>query len=281
MHAVPTSNPYCDYCVCVHIFFCLLGPIDLGEDSTRATSSSLHPRDADPASLWHQDIKSPEIPRSETHSPLLTRYGLEPTRSVASMPSSPLFGAHSTDHMSHIWAPTVSSPANDFPRSPSPLLNIQHPSHLSTPQPQYLGTGTGHTASQLLRSPLSQTTTLPHEGQDSPDLEEQLHGAGHGADDLDDRSSHLKSVLNAALDGGDEERVPSLGSGRSPLFHHKFAPPPRSSSTPPVHSRNFSRNAPPGFSGEQRTDQSTSDLEFGMQNLLFSNVVSLSVSFLF
>ncbi|KAF9122727.1 hypothetical protein BGW39_009541, partial [Mortierella sp. 14UC] len=181
---------------------------DLDQENTRATSSSLHPRDTDPASLWRQDIKSQEIPRSETHSPLLTRYGLEPPRSVASMPSSPLFGAHSADHMSHIWAPTVSSPANDFPRSPSPLLNIQHHSHLSTPQPQYLSTG--HSSSQLLRSPLSQTTTLPHESQDSPDLEEQLRGAGLSPDDLDDRSSHLKSVLNAALEGGDEERTPSL-----------------------------------------------------------------------
>ncbi|KAK3827028.1 MAG: armadillo-type protein [Linnemannia gamsii] len=185
------------------------------------------------------------------------------------MPSSPLFGAHSTDHMSHIWAPTVSSPANDFPRSPSPLHNIQHHSHLSTPQPQYLSTG--HSSSQLLRSPLSQTTTLPHEGQDSPDLEEQFRGAGLTPDDLDDRSSHLKSVLNAALDGGDEERIHSMSSARSPLFHTKFAPPPRSSSTPPVHSRNFSRNAPPGFSGDSRMEQSTSDLEFGMQNLLFTD----------
>ncbi|KAF9093128.1 mRNA binding protein puf3 [Mortierella sp. GBA35] len=248
-----------------------LGGQDFAEDSVKATSSSLHPRDADPSSLWRQDIKSPEPPRSETHSPLLSRYGLEPARSVASMPSSPLFGAHSTDHMSHIWAPTVSSPANDFPRSPSPLLNIQHHSHLSTPQPHHLGTGLS--GSQTLRSPLSQTTTLPHEGQDSPDLDEQLRGVGLGADDLDDRSSHLKSVLNAALDGGDEERIPSLGSARSPLFHHtKFAPPPRSSSTPPVHSRNFSRNAPPGFSGDQRADQTTADLEFGMQNLLFTDV---------
>ncbi|KAG0320477.1 mRNA binding protein puf3 [Linnemannia gamsii] len=243
-----------------------LGGQDLNEENT---SSSLHLRDADPASLWRQDIKAPDIPRSETHSPLLTRYGLEPPRSVASMPSSPLFGAHSTDHMSHIWAPTVSSPANDFPRSPSPLLNIQHHSHLSTPQPQYLGTG--HSTSQLLRSPLSQTTTLTHEGQDSPDLEEQMRGIGLGSDDLDDRSSQLKSVLNAALDGGDEERIPSMNSARSPLFHTKFAPPTRSSSTPPIHSRNFSRNAPPGFSSDQRGDQATSDLEFGMQNLLFSD----------
>ncbi|KAF9917982.1 mRNA binding protein puf3 [Linnemannia zychae] len=239
------------------------------EDTAKTSSVSLHPRDADPASLWRQDIKSSEAPRSEAHSPLLTRYGLEPSRSVASMPSSPLFSAHTTDHMSHIWAPTVSSSANDFPRSPSPLLNIQHHSHLSTPQPQYLSTG--HSTNQILRSPLSQTTTLPHEGQDSPDLEEQLHGAGLTSDDLEDRSSHLKSVLNAALDGGDEERIPSLNSARSPLFHSKFAPPPRSSSTPPIHSRNFSRNAPPGFGGDQRADQSTSDLEFGMQNLLFTD----------
>ncbi|KAF8941922.1 mRNA binding protein puf3 [Haplosporangium gracile] len=245
-----------------------LGGQDLNDENTRATSSSLHPRDADPASLWRQDIRS-EIPRSETHSPLLTRHGLEPPRSVASMPSSPLFGAHTTDHMSHIWAPTISSPANEFPRSPSPLLNIQHHSHLSTPQPQYLSTG--HSTSQLLRSPLSQTTTLPHEGQDSPDLEEQMRGVGLGSDDLDDRSSQLKSVLNAALDGGDEERIPSLGSGRSPLFHTKFAPLTRSSSTPPIHSRNFLRNAPPGFSSDQRGDRSTSDLEFGMQNLLFTD----------
>ncbi|KAG0200303.1 mRNA binding protein puf3 [Mortierella sp. GBA30] len=239
-------------------------------DDPSVASPSLYPRSADPSLLWRQDLKS-EMPRSEAHSPMMPRYGLEPARSVASMPSSPLFGAHSTDHMSHIWAPTVSSPANDFPRSPSPLLNLPHHSHLSSQQQSHHLLGQGLPVSQSLRSPLSQSSTLRHEGHDSPDLDDQLRDTGLSSDDLDDRSSHLKSVLNAALDGGDEERIPAIGSVRSPLFQSQFAPPARSSSTPPIHSRNFARNPPPGFSMDQRTDSAQREIEFGMQSLQFTD----------
>jgi len=186
------------------------------------------------------------------------------------MPSSPLFGSHSTDHMSHIWAPTVSSPAHDFPRSPSPLLNMPHHGHHSSQQQSHHLMSQGLSPSQALRSPLSQSSTLRHGSTEATDLEDQLHDNGLN-DDLDDRSSHLKSVLNAALDGGDEERIPSAVSARSPLFQTKFAPPPRSSSTPPIHNRNFTKNAPPGFSLDQ--DASQSELEFGMQNMGFNDSV--------
>ncbi|KAG0044433.1 mRNA binding protein puf3 [Gryganskiella cystojenkinii] len=243
------------------------------DDHLSATSSALHPRTADPSLLWRQDLRTSEAAtRSEAHSPMLPRYGLEPARSVASMPSSPLFGAHSTDHMSHIWAPTVSSPAHDFPRSPSPLLNMPHHNHLSNQQQSHHLMSQTLSPSQALRSPLSQSSTLRHGSNESADLEDQLHDHGLG-DDLDDRSSHLKSVLNAALDGGDEERIPSAVSARSPLFQSKFAPPPRSSSTPPIHNRNFTKNnnGPPGFSLDQDIGGSSSDLEFGMQNLGFND----------
>ncbi|KAI1310213.1 mRNA binding protein puf3 [Mortierella claussenii] len=239
------------------------------DDHSTATSSSLYPRTADPSLLWRQDLKSPELARSETHSPMLPRYNLDPVRSVASMPSSPLFGAHSTDHISHIWAPTVSSPAHEFPRSPSPLLNMPHHSHLSTQQQTHHLLSQGLSANQALRSPLSQSSTLRHDNSDSPDLDEQLRETGLNSDDLDERTSQLKSVLNAALDGGDEERIPSMVSARSPLFQSKFAPPPRASSTPPIHGRNFMRNPPPGFSLDQEINQP--DIEFGMQNLQFTD----------
>ncbi|KAF9924247.1 hypothetical protein BGZ65_008442, partial [Modicella reniformis] len=237
------------------------------ENYSTATSSLLNTRNTDPSLLWRQDLKSPELAKNELHSPLLPRFGLDPARSVASMPSSPLFTAHSTDHMSHIWAPTVSSPAQDFPRSPSPLLGMPH--HLSPQQqshhPLSPGLAPGHTS----RSPLSQSSTLRHEASHSPDLDEQLQENGLNSDDLDDRSSQLKSVLNAALDGGDEERLPSLISARSSLFHSKFAPPQRSSSTPPIHGRNFMRNPPPGFSLDQSSK--LAEIEFGMQSIQFAD----------
>ncbi|KAG9326690.1 hypothetical protein KVV02_002886 [Mortierella alpina] len=250
-----------------------IGRLDHGvsaDDRAPLGSPSLYPRSADPSLLWRQDLKSSEMPRSEAHSPMVPRYGLDPVRSVASMPSSPLFSAHSTDHMSHIWAPTVSSPANDFPRSPSPLLNLPHHSHLSSQQQSHHLLAQGLPTSQSLRSPLSQSSTLRHEAHDSSELDDQLRETGLTVDDMDDRSSHLKSVLNAALDGGDEERIPSLSSVRSPLFQSKFAPPTRSSSTPPIHGRNFTRHPPPGFSMDQRAE---ADIEFGIQNLHFTDPV--------
>lgn len=246
----------------------------LTTDEQASTSSSLYPKNTDPSLLWRNDLMSSEMPRSEAHSPMLPRYGLEPSRSVASMPSSPLFSAHSADHMSHIWAPTVSSPAHDFPRSPSPLLNMPH--HLSSQQQSHHLLSQGLSPNQAGRSPLSQSSKLRHETHDSPDLDDQLRDNVLGSDDLDDRSSHLKSVLNAALDGGDEERIPSsMASVRSPLFLAKFTPPQRSSSTPPIHSRNFMRNPPPGFSLDQALDSSQADIEFGIQNLQFTDPVSV------
>ncbi|KAF9916518.1 mRNA binding protein puf3 [Lobosporangium transversale] len=237
------------------------------DDHSTATSSSLYPKTADPSLLWRQDLKAPEVTRSESHSPMLSRYGLDPARSVASMPSSPLFSAHSTDHMSHIWAPTVTSPAHEFPRSPSPLLNMSHHTHLSAQQQSHHLLSQGLSPAQAMRSPLSQSSTLRHDS--SPDLDEQLQETGLNPDDLDERSSQLKSVLNAALDGGDEERLPSILNARPPLFQSKFAPPPRASSTPPIHGRNFMRNPPPGFSLEQESGQA--EIEFGMQNLQFTD----------
>ncbi|KAG0333260.1 mRNA binding protein puf3 [Podila horticola] len=241
-----------------------------GEDRSVPTStSSLYPRATDPASLWRQDLlKSPELPRSEIHSPMVSRQGLD-SRNVASMPSSPLFTAHTTDHLNHIWAPTVSSPA-DFPRSPSPLFMQHNLPASSQPQSHHLSS---LSPAQALRSPMSHSSNLRHEISDTQDDERHVRSSEFDSpDDLDDRSSQLKSVLNAALDGGDDERVPSILSARSPLFQSKFAPPQRSSSTPPIHSRNFVRNPPPGFSMDQtELDLGSSGLDFGMQNLTFAD----------
>ncbi|KAF9163652.1 mRNA binding protein puf3 [Mortierella sp. AD010] len=240
--------------------------LDDGSDDLKGADAS-NRLGIDPSRAWRQDLKSPELAKSETHSPMLPRYGLDPVRSVASMPSSPLFSAHTTDHMSHIWAPTVSS-SNEFPRSPSPLLNMPHHVLLSTQQQSHHLLSQGLSSSQVLRSPLSQSSTLRHENSESPDLDDQLHETGLNSD-LDERSSQLKSVLNAALDGGDEERIPIAFNARSPFFQSKFAPPQRSSSTPPIHGRNFMRNPPPGFLLDQDTSQT--EIEFGLQNLQFTD----------
>ncbi|KAG0200727.1 mRNA binding protein puf3 [Mortierella sp. GBA30] len=246
----------------------------------------------DPALLWRQEIRSPETTGNETHSPrLLQRKGFDTStnlnssigsaRSAASVPTSPLFSAHTADHLNHIWAPGVSSPAAaDFPRSPSPLFNLQplqqqHQSHGSLLYQSM-------TPTQSMRSPLSASSTLRNEISESLDLDEewQQHPSSTqseldyalASDDLDDRSSQLKSVLNAALDVGEDERIPGLISARSPLFPNKFAPPQRSSSTPPAQGHPFSRSRyPPGFSMDDGIDFNQAELESDMQNLRFGN----------
>ncbi|KAG9320155.1 hypothetical protein KVV02_004292 [Mortierella alpina] len=267
----------------------------LGSSDIKGTSSSSSSATMDPALLWRQDIRSPEMPRSETHSPLLLqRKGFDThitsttlgssaagARSAASVPTSPLFGAHSSDHLNHIWAPSVSSPATaEFPRSPSPLFNLQplqqpHQSHSSllyqsmTPTPS-------------MRSPLSASSTLRNEISDSLELDEpwRQHPSSTqseldyalASDDFDDRSSQLKSVLNAALDVGEDERMSSGLNARSPLFPAKFAPPQRSSSTPPTQSHPLAHSRyPPGFSLDGGNETSQTELEFGMQNMHFGS----------
>ncbi|KAF9957909.1 mRNA binding protein puf3 [Mortierella alpina] len=266
-----------------------------GSSDIKGPSSSSSSATMDPSLLWRQDIRSPEIPRSETHSPLLLqRKGFDThitsttigssaagARSAASVPTSPLFGAHSSDHLNHIWAPSVSSPATaEFPRSPSPLFNLQplqqqHQSHSSllyqsmTPTPS-------------MRSPLSASSTLRNEISDSLELDEpwRHHQSstqseldyGLASDDFDDRSSQLKSVLNAALDVGEDERMSSAINARSPLFSGKFAPPQRSSSTPPTQGHPLAHNRyPPGFSVDGGNESSQADLEFGMQSMHFGS----------
>ncbi|KAF9318218.1 hypothetical protein BGZ91_005204, partial [Linnemannia elongata] len=184
---------------------------------------------ADPAFLWRQEMQSPEISRSETHSPRLAQLkglGGESSsnsnssanlqRNTSSMPASPMFGGHS-DHLSHIWAPSVSSPSQDFPRSPSPLFNL--PSHSQPHQAHSSPLYQSLTPSQNIRSPLSTPSALRHDISESLGMDEPLRSApvglqndldyGLASDDMDDRSSQLKSVLNAALDAGEDERIPT------------------------------------------------------------------------
>lgn len=279
------------------ILLCM--PYDkLGSSNSKGTFSSSSSATMDPSLLWRQDMRSPEIPRSETHSPLLLqRKGFDShitsttvgssaagARSAASVPTSPLFGAHSSDHLNHIWAPSVSSPATaEFPRSPSPLFHLQplqqqHQSHSSllyqslTPTPS-------------MRSPLSASSTLRNEISDSLELDEpwRQHPSSTqseldyalASDDCDDRSSQLKSVLNAALDVGEDERMASAINARSPLFSAKFAPPQRSSSTPPTQGHPLAHSRyPPGFSLVGGNESSQAELEFGMQNMHFGGSVS-------
>ncbi|KAF9131299.1 mRNA binding protein puf3 [Mortierella sp. GBA39] len=247
---------------------------------------------ADPAFLWRQEMQSPEISRSETQSPRLAQLkglGGESSsnnnssanlqRNTSSMPASPMFGGHS-DHLSHIWAPSVSSPSQDFPRSPSPLFNL--PSHSQPHQAHSSPLYQSLTPSQNIRSPLSTPSTLRHDISESLGIDEPLRSApvgsqndldyGLASDDMDDRSSQLKSVLNAALDAGEDERIPTAVNARSPLFQTKFAPPQRSSSTPPISGPGFphSRN-PPGFSADSAFDAAQSDMDFGMRHLQLGN----------
>lgn len=228
-------------------------------------------REKDPAFLWRQDF-TPE-PRSETQTPH-SRPGFDiGARSTASMPTSPRFGAHSTvstDHLNHIWAPTTSSPG-EHPRSPSPLFNLQTTGLLSHNQGLYQGLSPNQ-----VRSP--PTSALRHEISDIREGHSQDRfrpQSGHNlSDDMDDRSLQLKSVLSAALEGGEDER-PTAISARSPLFQSKFAPPQRSSSTPPIQGHGFGlgRNLP-GYAMDHALDSSQSELEFGMSKLQFGNMVS-------
>ncbi|KAF9289874.1 mRNA binding protein puf3 [Mortierella antarctica] len=232
-------------------------------------------REKDPAFLWRQDFKSPELPRSETQTPLHSRPGFDSgARSTASMPTSPRFGAHSTastDHLNHIWAPSTSSPG-EHPRSPSPLFNLQTTGLLSHSQGLYQGLSPNQ-----VRSP--PTSALRHEISDireghSQDRFRPQSDANGYSDDIDDRSLHLKSVLSA-LEGGEEER-PTAISARSPLFQSKFAPPQRSSSTPPIQGHGFGLGRLPGYAMDHALDSSQSELEFGMGNLQFGNVDDLA-----
>ncbi|KAF9212168.1 mRNA binding protein puf3 [Podila verticillata] len=230
-------------------------------------------REKDPAFLWRQDF-TPE-PRSETQTPH-SRPGFDiGARSTASMPTSPRFGAHSTastDHLNHIWAPNTSSPG-EHPRSPSPLFNLQTTGLLSHNQGLYQGLSPNQ-----VRSP--PTSALRHEISDIREGHSQDRfrpQSGHNlSDDMDDRSLQLKSVLSAALEGGEDER-PTAISARSPLFQSKFAPPQRSSSTPPIQGHGFGlgRNLP-GYAMDHALDSSQSELEFGMSKLQFGNMDDLA-----
>ncbi|KAF9318671.1 mRNA binding protein puf3 [Podila horticola] len=232
-------------------------------------------REKDPAFLWRQDFKSPEQLRSETQTPLHSRPGFDSgARSAASMPTSPRFGAHSTastDHLNHIWAPNTSSPG-EHPRSPSPLFNPQTTGLLSHSQGLYQGLSPNQ-----VRSP--PTSALRHEISDireghSQDRFRPQTDSNGFSDDMDDRSLHLKSVLSA-LEGGEDER-PTAISARSPLFQSKFAPPQRSSSTPPIQGHGFGLGRLPGYAIDHALDSSQSELEFGMSKLQFGNVDDLA-----
>lgn len=240
----------------------------------------LDTRSADPAFQWRQELTSSELSLGELHSPRLDNASLSGShnsigRSAASMPTSPLFGAHSVvDPLSHIWGQGVSTPSQDFPRSPSPLFGSVHGHQ------QQHGGGAGHSMlyqglspNLSMRSPLTAPSTLRHEISDSPDLEPLDQGLG--AEDMDERSSQIKSVLNAALDnGGEDERILYLANARSPLFKSKFAPLQRSSSTPPG---NFTvgRHHPSGFTLDHgQGEPGSADLESAMRSMQLGSSVS-------
>ncbi|GJJ70192.1 pumilio RNA-binding family [Entomortierella parvispora] len=226
----------------------------------------LDTRNADPAFQWRQELTSSELSLSDSHSPRQeSGNGIgacnSTGRSAASMPTSPLFGAHSVDPLSHIWSQGVSTPSQDFPRSPSPHFGSGH-SH----QQQHGGHSILYQAlspNLSMRSPLTTPSTLRHEISDSPDLEPL--DPRLGSEDMDERSSQITSVLSAALDGGDDEGILNLASARSPLFRTKFAPLQRSSSTPPG-SFPLGR-APGGFTLDHGQDSGSADLESAMRSM--------------
>jgi len=235
----------------------------------------LDTRNADPAFQWRQELTSSELSLSDSHSPRHDSgngigNGNSTGRSTASMPTSPLFGAHSVDPLSHIWSQGVSTPSQDFPRSPSPLFGSAH-SH----QQQHGGHSVlyqGLSPNLSMRSPLTTPSTLRHEISDSPDFERL--DVRLGSDDMDERSSQITSVLNAALDGGEDEGMLNLASARSPLFKTTFAPLQRSSSTPPG-SFLLGRN-PTGFTLDHGQESGCADLDSAMRSMQLGTVVSFN-----
>lgn len=215
-----------------------------------------------------------DLSLNDSHSPRLETgnsngMGKSTGRSAASMPTSPLFGAHSVDPLSHIWSQGVSTPSQDFPRSPSPHFGSAH-SH----QQQHGGHSVlyqGLSPKLSMRSPLTTPSTLRHEISDSPDLEPL--DPRLGSEDMDERSSQIKSVFNAALDGGEDEGIPNVTGVRSPLFKTKFAPLQRSSSTPPG-SFPLGRNST-GFSLDHGHESSSADLESAMRSMQLGSIVRL------
>lgn len=123
-----------------------------------------------------------------------------------------------------------------------------------------------------MRSPLTTPSTLRHEISDSPDFERL--DVRLGSDDMDERSSQITSVLNAALDGGEDEGMLNLASARSPLFKTTFAPLQRSSSTPPG-SFLLGRN-PTGFTLDHGQESGCADLDSAMRSMQLGTVVSFN-----
>ncbi|KAG0288750.1 mRNA binding protein puf3, partial [Dissophora globulifera] len=117
-------------------------------------------------------------------------------------------------------------------------------------------------------------------GSHSSEMDQSRGGLSSSTDYMDDGLSQLKSVLNAALDTYDDDRIPTttaMFGAKSPLFQTKFAPLHRSSSTPPAQGHPFfgrgAVQAPGGFgmmessgagfdSGPQQ-----SELEFAMSGM--------------
>ncbi|KAG0040894.1 mRNA binding protein puf3 [Podila clonocystis] len=206
-------------------------------------------------------------PGDDPKSPSLTTNGLGSTE------FAPNSGREKDP--SFLWRQDFKSPElprGEHPRSPSPLFNLQTTGLLSHSQGLYQGLSPNQ-----VRSP--PTSALRHEISDireghSQDRFRPQSDSTSFSDDLDDRSLHLKSVLSA-LEGGEDER-PTAISARSPLFQSKFAPPQRSSSTPPIQGHGFGLGRLPGYAMDHALDSSQSELEFGMSKLQFGNVDDLA-----
>ncbi|KAF9426385.1 Pumilio 2 [Entomortierella beljakovae] len=232
----------------------------------------------DPSLLWRQDITPPELPKSETHSPnarhrkmldINTGNGaFKPPRTAASVPTSPRFSG-STDHLNRIWAPGVSSP-QDYPRSPSPLFNIQ-----PLQQQHQLNSNQlhqPHTPIQPIRSPLSTPSTLRHEISDDLEYDQSQQrpfgiqstlGTGLVSDYAGAKSSQIKPVMSAGLDTYGDEKVPPSLASRLP----QFRPLQRSNSTPPIQGNAFSRNSN-RFTLDSTSDSGSQlELEYGLRNM--------------
>lgn len=102
------------------------------------------------------------------------------------------------------------------------------------------------------------------------ELEESLRSSHHYPSNLrvqqGEDDHHLKSVVNAALDGvEDYDHRISPFRGTSPPLRGKFSPPPRANSTPPTqnHFRTHSLNFPQEFHG----DLSHTDMLYNIKSI--------------
>lgn len=88
-------------------------------------------------------------------------------------------------------------------------------------------------------------------------------------DDDHDHVNHVKSVVNAALDGAEDDHITRMASFRaaSPPLRNKFTPPPRANSTPPSRTLGNYREQGLAFGHDYNSDLAHENMLFNMRNM--------------